>query len=393
MTAKFPKTVNKTIKGHTNLGEFDTIRLWVAAGGRCEICNDLLTESPLTFEPLNRAERAHIVGQGGPKAPRHHLIDSRLKADQIDNVMLLCFDCHHEIDARSTAPEFSVEKLQDIKRQHEERIWYLTELKPKRTRIVAFTTNIQQNHGEDCTQQTTSLSFQEMRDAVMPEFFPDQGDASRLAFRPPTPESSEHWSELRKSIKRKWERLDLDEVEHLSVYCLGKMPAIAYFGRLVGSTTNLRTMNVQTGGPVRWRDPSQVPDDFTFEVDPMPARLNATNDIVLCLSLSGLIEERQFREVVPGNAPVIHMRTPEGHRHKNFLIAKKQLREFRRAFSQTLSLIQERFGQECRIHLLMAAPPPIVFEVGRQHQAHHPILLLYNCISQQFHYAFTLEAS
>lgn len=392
MTTIFPKTVTKAIKGHTNLNDFDTIRLWVAAGGRCEICNDLLTESPLTFEPLNRAERAHIVGQGGPKAPRHHLVDSKLKADQIDNVMLLCYDCHNLIDTRSVDPQYSVENLQALKRQHEERIWYLTDLKPKRTRLVAFTTTIQQSEGEDCTQQPTSLSFQEMRDAAMPDFFPDQAEPSRLAFRPTTPESPEHWSELRKSIKRRWEKLDLEDAEHLSIFCLGKMPAVAYFGRLVGSTTTLRTMNVQEGGPVRWREASQVPENFAFEVDPLPAHLNATKDVIVCLSLSGVIENRQFHHAAPADAPVIHLSTREGHRHKNFLIAHKQLRDFRRAFSQLLSSIQERFGQECRIHLMMAAPAPIVFEVGRQHQAHHPVTLLYNCISQKFHFAFTLEA-
>ncbi|GMA17683.1 SAVED domain-containing protein (plasmid) [Deinococcus metallilatus] len=392
MTWEPPKTITKEVKGHTNLNEFNTIRLWVAAGGRCEICNDLLTESPMTFEPLNRAERAHIVGQGGPKAPRHHPIDSRQKADSIDNIMLLCFDCHHEIDSRPNDPKFSTEALKGIKQQHEERIWYLTSLKPKRTHIVAFRTYIQQTQSEDAQQQVTNLDASQMRDAVLPDFFPDQAKPSRLTLPLTTEESPEHWAELRKLITRRWAGLDLDDVEHLSIFCLGKMPAIAYFGSVVGSTRPLRVMNVQDGSPTRWKEAAQVADDFTYEVDSLPDT-EGVSEVVLCLSMSGLITTSQFGPDVPTDTPVIHIRTPERHRHKHFLIAEKQLKHFRREFSLLLSAIQSRYGQNCIIHLLMAAPTPIVFEVGRQHQKnHHPPLRLYNCVGHIFSPAFDLKS-
>ena len=98
--------------------------VWGMSGGRCEKagCNQLLYESPITHKTLNEAQVAHIipVSENGPRGEFLHLIGNR---DEVDNLMLLCPQCHKEID---THPDlYPVEDLMYMKKQHEDRIRYL----------------------------------------------------------------------------------------------------------------------------------------------------------------------------------------------------------------------------------------------------------------------------
>lgn len=386
------KTTSKKRKAHQNLNERDTLLLWVAAGGRCEMCRKLLTESGTTFSELNLAERAHIVGQGGPTSPRHDSVLSPALATDPDNVMLLCFDCHAEIDDPKTRGRYTVDVLRGLKEAHEERIRYLTSLDAKRTRVVVFQTAIQQSRASDApAQRTTTLHREDLHETILPDHFPDQKEPSRIRIDLPTAEADSHWAQLQQSVARKWDRLDVDEMEHLSVFCLGKMPAVAYFGQQVGDARKVRTMNVQQGVPTRWRSDDQVSSSFQYVVTRPEEALRAHKDVLLLISLTGMIEEGQYVGAVPAGAAKYQIATAETHRHQDWLIAEKQLKEFKQLYRALLSEIQEKHGQDTTIHLLAAAPTPVVFEIGRQYRPnHHPTLLIYNCVAMKYEAAFPL---
>src|ERR1041384_1801325 len=101
------------------------ILLCVRAGGRCEFdgCNKYLFRHHLTHAEENFSQMAHIVafkldGPRGRSGKRPKDINS------VDNLMLLCPECHHLIDNRPG--EYSRETLEKYKRSHEERIYRLT---------------------------------------------------------------------------------------------------------------------------------------------------------------------------------------------------------------------------------------------------------------------------
>ncbi|WP_158590284.1 SAVED domain-containing protein [Deinococcus sp. RM] len=376
--------------GHSNLNDKDTKFLWAAAGGRCQMCNEPLTQSGLTFRERNIGERAHINGQGGIKSPRYDPELSPTLAKSLENVMLLCFDCHAEID--SDEDRFTVEMLRDIKRKQEERIFYLTSLEPNRTRVLVLQSHIQQGveDGEPIYQAVT-LHREDLHNAILPDYFPDQARPSKIKLDLATTESESHWEQIRQDLRQKWNRQDLDDLEHLSVFSLGKMPAVAYFGRLVGNTRKLRTMNVQRGVPTRWKSKEQVPQDFKIEARRLEDGVGAARDVVLLLSLSGTVEKNQYVGVVPEGAAVYEIAIPKAQRNPDWLMAEAQLTAFVKQYKLTLSEIQEIYGQDATIHLLAAAPTPILFEVGRQYRPnHHPSLLIYNCVSKRFSPAFNL---
>ena len=128
------------------------------SGGRCEKagCNQILYESPITHEPLNEAQVAHIipVSDKGPRGEFLHLIGNR---DEIDNLMLLCPQCHKEID---THPDlYTVEDLKKMKQQHEERIRYLTSITSDRECLTVI-------YSSSIERDITGINMIEMQQAL-----------------------------------------------------------------------------------------------------------------------------------------------------------------------------------------------------------------------------------
>jgi hypothetical protein len=90
--------------------------LWVKAGGRCSICQEqLATDAMGDDDPSVFGEECHIVAQspGGPRA------DEIADIDGYDNLILLCRKHHKQVDDQRT--HFTVERLKEIKREHEQR--------------------------------------------------------------------------------------------------------------------------------------------------------------------------------------------------------------------------------------------------------------------------------
>lgn len=90
--------------------------LWVKAGGRCSICQEqLATDAMGDDDPSVFGEECHIVAQspGGPRA------DEIADIDGYDNLILLCRKHHKQVDDQRT--HFTVERLREIKREHEQR--------------------------------------------------------------------------------------------------------------------------------------------------------------------------------------------------------------------------------------------------------------------------------
>src|SRR6266566_3103778 len=89
--------------------------LWVKAGGRCSICQvQLVTEGTDTDEPSVFGEEAHIVGQS-PNGPRAGNVPD---VDSYANLILLCRKHHKQVDDQ--VGYYTVERLKEIKRHHEE---------------------------------------------------------------------------------------------------------------------------------------------------------------------------------------------------------------------------------------------------------------------------------
>ena len=89
--------------------------LWAKSGNRCAICRKEFF-SCIDKEDFNIGEECHIVSSQ-PNGPRH--IDNFGDYDSYDNIILLCRNHHKEIDDPANHSIYTVEKLTEIKREHE----------------------------------------------------------------------------------------------------------------------------------------------------------------------------------------------------------------------------------------------------------------------------------
>jgi hypothetical protein len=90
--------------------------LWIKAGGRCSICHEqLATDATDDDAPSVFGEECHIVAQspGGARAAEIEDVDG------YNNLILLCRKHHKQVDDQRS--HFTVERLKEIKREHEER--------------------------------------------------------------------------------------------------------------------------------------------------------------------------------------------------------------------------------------------------------------------------------
>lgn len=382
--------VPKGRKAHANLDKWDTVRLWVAAGGRCQICNRLLTESDQTYTSVNLGERAHMIAQT-PGGPRGQAGLSEAQARNIDNLMLLCPTCHKEIDDPQTSAKFPIEVLRRYKERHEERIRYLTKLTPKRTRVLLFTTPIRQpaGEGQPAHDREVTLHQTEAYDAILPDAFPDEPNALRLKIQAADEESEAYWQQMYRKIKSWYDaKVSWEEIEHLSVFALGKIPALAYLGHVIGDARTVQVFNVSNSSPQKWQD--AAPAGFKY-VETPPEGAAGAKDVLLKLSLSGQVEPGQYRGVVPEDAAVYEIANHPRHQQLNWLVAEKQLTDFTKAYQRALSAIQREFGQDATIHVLTAVPAAVAVEIGRMYRPNsHPQIKIYHCVGKRFSPALTL---
>jgi len=94
------------------------------AAGRCEFsgCNKPLSRSSVTQNELNLAQKARIrsFSERGPRGRQGIAADDLNSAD---NLMLVCHQCHRDIDSPAGEVGFTVAVLQEMKRRHESRIF------------------------------------------------------------------------------------------------------------------------------------------------------------------------------------------------------------------------------------------------------------------------------
>jgi hypothetical protein len=93
--------------------------LWGLSGGRCAMCNSQIIRQAADGNWYHTGKQAHAVGRV-LDSPRG---DSPLSAEERDlaaNRILLCGNCHDEIDTNIAA--WPVETLRRHKVEHEERI-------------------------------------------------------------------------------------------------------------------------------------------------------------------------------------------------------------------------------------------------------------------------------
>jgi hypothetical protein len=341
-----------------------TLRLWVAAGGRCEYCNTYLLEDDLSGYSLNLGERAHIVGATDtPRSPRGEADLPPEGREDVDNLMLLCRPHHRVID--QLIAEHAVEGLRRMKHEHEDRIRLLTGLKDDVATVVVRVTGGIRGAPVEIPRETVLAAvrgdgrFPRYRLALAGEDIevdlrdlPDEGDPA-------------YWTTGARVIEQAAERMRgaQQPIGHLSVFPLTRIPLLVALGYHLDDkipTTIYQRRRDGTGDQGWGFDPEATP--VAFRTGQIAGPRHGAR-VALAVSLTGPIGD----EVVAaaGTAAVYEI-APDGTApSRDVLTARASLDAFADTYHRFLATV-EHDHPDCRqIDIFAAAPAAAAVQLGR----------------------------
>jgi hypothetical protein len=333
--------------------------LWGKAAGRCEFagCNQVLWKSPVTQEPVNIAQKAHIYSFSGA-GPRGNSGISTDVLNSIENLMLVCHGCHRKIDQDRDGRRYSVRLLRQMTADHEQRIELVSGILPKKSSHVLL-------FGANIGEHRSPLNTREAAAALFPLRYPASSQPIELSTLNSSfsERDADFWVMEAENLCRKFdrqvrERLAIGDVKHLSVFSLAPQPLLILLGTLLGDI-------VPTDVYQRHREPQtwEWPVDEAapaFEFRP-PVSTDGTPALVLALSAT--IAEERITPLVGRDASIWTVTVPAPH--NDVTKSRAQLSEFRTLLRSVLDRIKAAHGQGTVLHVFPAISVSLAIELGR----------------------------
>lgn len=335
------------------------VLLWGRAAGRCEFagCNQPLWRSSVTQEPVNIAQKAHIYSFSAD-GPRGNLGVSDAYLNSIDNLLLVCHECHRKIDQREDGGRYTGALLQAMKADHERRIEIATGIAAnKKSHVLLYGANI--------GDHSSPLNFVEAAEALFPGHYP--AEASPIALGTVNSSFGDRdatfWEVESENLRRLFarrvrERLAVGEIDHLSVFALAPQPLLVLLGTLLGDILKVEVYQ-------RHREPQGWAWPRSASVAPFVVHEPAdfSGPPALVLSLSATVTPDRILSVLGRESAIWTVAI--GLPHNDFVKSPEQLSQFRALLRPLLDRIKAAHGQTTPLHVFPVAPVSLAIELGR----------------------------
>jgi len=333
--------------------------LWGRAAGRCQFkgCNRPLWKSPVTQETRNLAEKAHIYAfsKGGPRAttdwPPELLND-------VDNLLLVCQDCHETIDKADGPERYSAARLQEWKQQHEDRVEIATGVASRRRSHVVV-------YGTPVGRHLPLPTFKEAGQALFPRRFPAERRNIELGTWSGAPRDHDaaFWAEQRRDLERHVEqrlqaRIHDREICHLSVFAIAPQLLLIQLGVLIGDITDAETYQLHRE-PAGWAWPADG-ETLGFQVREPTSN---TGRPALVFSISATITADRITKVLGEDVSIWEVTVAAPN--NDVVKARETLARFRETVRPLLDRIKAAHGHGTPIHVFPAMPVSLAVEFGR----------------------------
>jgi len=333
--------------------------LWGLTAGRCEFagCNKDLFEHSVTLLAGNFAQVAHIVAfrEDGPrgdddKRPEH--------VHDLENLMLLCPECHKLIDDRPT--EFTRPTLKSYKRDHEERVRHVTSFGPDlKTSIVQLKALI--------AGQPVAIPISHIYDAVAPRW-PTDRKGCVIDITAIDVEDSAGTSAAVRKIDKELDRLyadgmDVESIRHISLFALAPIHLLTYLGSRMSDKIPVdffQRHRDESGSPWQWRI-SDTP--VTYRAHCIRPGTDKSK-VALVLSLSGVIPDTALPKGVDETYHVYEITLANTTPHRDFLRQRGDLEQFRKCYRSFLAQLTQDHGLISEIQVYPAVPAPVATVLG-----------------------------
>lgn len=347
----------------------EQIKLWVKAGGRCELCNEYLLKDSFTERIFNFGEKAHNIGVGSDiKSPRSNSSLTPEERNLEDNLLLLCQKHHTMIDDSKFTGDFTIERLKQIKENHEKRIFYLTGLGDDRKSVVLRMTNRIKEHSISISNEEVRKGL-ELCEGRYPDFMlSDEKNVEINLAHLPQSLGDQYWDAGQKIIDEKMDceikpRVDEKKIKHMSVFALARIPLLVYLGYRLGDKIPLDIYQKQRNENEDWIWCSSE-EPITFSTNCIQKGTTGSN-VVLIASISGKINMIDLPEIAPGNT-IYEIIPIEEEPHRNIIRTKATLNNFEGTYQRLLRQIEKQSPKVAEIILFPAIPLSAAIVCGRE---------------------------
>ena len=164
--------------------------------------------------------------------------------------------------------------------------------------------------------------------------------------------------------------------ESYSVFIMAKIPYACYLGYALGNKVkSVSHQFFRDTQDWKWRD-----GEFGHFYVSKPKVEKTEDEVNLLVEISGNIDRR----LVPNNKMYSIKAENPGFM---FIQSKEQLLEFQIKFRELLNEIRDIHGEEVKINLVIAAPNPISFEIGKCIMKNiDPTIILYDKVDNEVSY-------
>lgn len=343
--------------------------LWARAAGRCEFrgCNKCLYRDITTQRRRNASEIAHIISWT-EDGPRGDAVESPKLAKDISNLMLTCPEHNNLIDDSRYVDEYPVELLRAFKKEHEDRVYRLTGLGEDYSVTVIELISRIQNH-------LPQINPEHELQAILP-YYPSE---NRICFDLSSIESIE---EAKRTIDKKVEMLISQEPQKkYAAFIMAKIPYACYLGYSIGNKIQITPYQFfRDSQDWKWRK-----ENSGTYIIKTPINTIKSKNVCLTIDISGNID----KSLIPEYPTYSVVASEPGFM---FLQSYEQVVDFRLKFREILDLIRNTHGEEVNIHLILAVPNPISFEIGRSiMKSIDPSIFLYDKVSSTYKYERVMD--
>jgi len=361
----------------------DTRALLLAkAGGRCELCGELIIKDIVAGENITWGEFAHIYAfnNGGAR-----FVNEKKWNNNIDNLFLACPNCHTKIDKKCLEYFYDVDFLKNRKQKHEKTIKILGEnIKSEDTKVLKFIASI--------SDEITEISNKEIRKALIKEnlLLRDE-NPFEIKFRGNGREDPAYWEDKMKALDEQidafYAEMKKDKINHTSIFAIGPMPLLAYLGSKLNN--KMKTKVFQKHGDIGWgwkKEGGGVEYNFRTRI-----KGDNVKEVVLLLSLSGLVDDNLIPEAFKRDCTIyeIYIDKPA----YTFLNKEKDLLLFKSKFIEYISKIKSENSKLEKIRLFPAAPVSTLVVCGNSlNKNADPEVEIYNFYKKkEYKYALSIN--
>lgn len=368
----------------------ERVVVWARAAGRCVLCAKNLLDPSFLTHHYHSAELVGQIAHNAPASPDGPRSGSGLSRDEratAENLLLLCHDCHKNLDNPLNANLFTEARVLDMKREHELRVRRVTNFATMQKTLVL--TNKGSLRG-DAVQVSNPEITEALVDANLVAHVHDGWRSDIVITLDDEPADEAAWMRGRELIDRGLESLarGMHEVTigHASVFALTFIPWLVYLGSRLDDIMSVEVFEKHRVAGNRawcWADAS----DDTREFDTTATGQDDTGalEILIVTNLTGTVSEKR----IPTNLKALPrvVLAPVGVTPAaGILRTKADLQAAADAWIRLLGQVEAHWPVATRLHVLGPIPASFAVRMGMHRmKTAHAELVVYHRAGDNYH--------